>query len=45
MAQIEQKQSNDGGKVRMKKASTAVDMAPMCDLRSLCLPLRSANQM
>lgn len=37
MAQIEEKQSNDGGKVRMKKASTRVDMAPMCDLGFLLI--------
>src|SRR5690606_13357911 len=37
MAQIEEKQSNDGGKVRIKKASTRVDMAPMCDLGFLLI--------
>lgn len=37
MAQIEQKQSNDGGKVRAKKQSTAVDMTPLADLGFLLI--------
>lgn len=36
-AQIEQKQSNDGGKVRAKKQSTAVDMTPLADLGFLLI--------
>ncbi len=37
MAQIEEKQSNDGGKVRAKKASTKVDMTPLADLGFLLI--------
>jgi biopolymer transport protein ExbD len=37
MAQIEEKQSNDGGKVRAKKQSTAVDMTPLADLGFLLI--------
>jgi biopolymer transport protein ExbD len=37
MAQIEEKQSSDGKKVRVKKMSTRVDMAPMCDLGFLLI--------
>src|SRR5690606_15622258 len=37
MAQIEEKQSNEGGKVRAKKQSTAVDMTPLADLGFLLI--------
>lgn len=37
MAQIEENHSNDGGKVRVKKASTKVDMTPLADLGFLLI--------
>lgn len=37
MAQIEEKQSNEGGKVRAKKQSTRVDMTPLADLGFLLI--------
>ena len=37
MAQIEEKQSNEGGKVRAKKQSTKVDMTPLADLGFLLI--------